>query len=230
MPWGKIPGAGGGEPLPTNPDFDSMRVGDIAGGNYTQVGTDGVLQTFGASTLWDEIASPAIGRNIDTSTGRIDFNYDELTVDFASNARYPDEPIANIIQSLHSRVEGSDIRPHIHWMQNQSAQPNILVEYRFINNGESPTAWTPLVLDSGKNIYVYPGSGTILQITEFNLPPGHGSTLGLSGTFEYRMFRDTSNASGLFSGSDTYSGDWSVKYLDTHLEIDQDGSREEFTK
>lgn len=208
-----------------------LQVGDIGNGNYSEFEDDGTLVANGEATTWDEVSQSFVGANIFTVAGRVDYNFTELTLDFAGNARYPEEPVGIVIQALHARKAGSDIRPHIHWIQTSANQPNILIAYRFYNNGEAvPSSWTLKALTASDNKFTYPGSGNIQQITEFNLAAGTFASMGLSFTFECKIYRDSANTSGLFSGIDTYSGVWSAKYYDIHYEKDMIGSREEFVK
>ena len=196
--------------------------------DYTSFDEQGHMIIGGDTTIWDEVSQPLIGRNVLVSVGRIDYNYDNLSLDFSTTARYPEEPVGVVTQTLHARKAGSDIRPHLHWIQAIDTIPNILIEYRFCNNGGVPTEWVLKPLTSTDNLFPFVAGAQ--QITEFNLPEGHGTTLGLSGSFECKIYRDSANASGLFTGADAYAGVWEVKYYDIHIEMDSLGSREEFTK
>lgn len=195
---------------------------------YLGISSRGHVSLVGEATVWDEVSQSFAGKRILESAGRVDYNFIDLTVDFSATARYPEEPVGIVLQTLHARKEGSDIRPHIHWMQDSDVTPNILVEYRFCNNGGVPTAWVLKALTATDNMFPYVAGAQ--QITEFNLPEGHGLTLALSGTFECKIYRDSLNTSGLFAGADTYSGVWKAKYYDMHIQMDSLGSREEFVK
>lgn len=198
-------------------------------GNYSEFEEDGTLIAKGNATCWDEVSQSFVGANIFTVAGRVDYDFAELTLDFATNARYPEEPVGIVIQALHARKANSDIRPHIHWIQNSDNNPNILIQYRMYNNGSVPPAWTLKALTASDNKFAWTGAG-MQQITEFNLPAGHGASLGLSFTIDVKIYRDTQNVSTLFSGIDSYSGVFSAKYYDVHFEKDMIGSHEEFVK
>jgi hypothetical protein len=159
---------------------------------------DGTLVFKGEATVWDEASRSFIGSNIFIVAGRVDYNFTELTLDFETNARYPEEPVGVVIQALHARKAESDIRPHIHWMQTSNANPNILIEYRWINNGGVPTAWTLKALTAADNAFPYTAGAQ--QITEFNLPAGHGVGKELSVTFDCKIYRDSLNTSGSGAG------------------------------
>ena len=209
--------------------FLSAKIGDVLGGNYFEVEPDGTDVRHGDATVWDEISKSFVGSNIFTVAGRVDYNFAELTLDFATNARYPEEPVGIVSQILHARKPDSDIRPHIHWMQNSDANPNILIEYRMYNTNAVPSAWILKALTPTDNVFSFGGVGA-QQITELNLPAGHGVGLDLSFTIDVKFYRDSVNTSGLFAGADTYTGVWNAKYYDIHIEKDMDGSRQEFVK
>jgi hypothetical protein len=216
-------------PFPKNPIFNTSKTGDVPGGDYLEVELDGTWVNHGEGTTWDEVSKSFVGNSLFSPAGRVDYNFTELTLDYATNARYPDEPVGVVNQILHARKTDSDIRPHIHWMQNSNNNPNILVEYRMYNVNDVPPAWTLKALTASDNKFSFNGIGS-QQITEFNLPAGNGVGLGLSFTIDVKIYRDSANTSGLFSGSDTYAGVWNAKYYDVHLEMDMRGSRLEFTK
>lgn len=73
-------------------------------------------------------------------------------------------------------------------------------------------------------------AGTIHQIshTAAGITPPGGSTI--SDIVQFRIIRDTTNASGAFSGSDTYSGVVGVLSFDVHVQINSLGSSSEFSK
>lgn len=176
--------------------------------------------------LWDDLKFPATGQGIDTTTGRISYNYTDLGVTFANNARYTEEVIGHIIQMPHAWQEGSTIHPHIHWLQSQAEVPNFMIEYRLYNNGETPPAvWTKVKYDN--TVFPYT-SGTILQIT--GLPEINMSDIRISGFVDIKLYRDTANASSLFSGSDPVGTNVTIKELDIHYLSDTNGSRHEYIK
>ena len=144
-----------------------------------------------------------------------------------SNANLNDWVIINK-QLNHDYDEVTPLRPHIHWFQAEDATPNFLLEYRWQMNGSAKTqTWTRLIVDSTP-VYEYQ-SGTFNQISRFPevAPPEDVST---SDIIQYRIYRDSANASGLFSGADAYTADSLATSFDSHISIDMLGSRTEFTK
>lgn len=207
-----------------------LKGGDVANNNYFCIESDGTDVRFGNATVFEDQKYPVIGQRLDTSSGRISYNYTLNTIDYATNARYPEEPVSITAQMEHGRKKDSDIYPHIHWNQTSNAFPNILVGYRWYNNGEDPTqALTLLALVSSNNVFAY-SSGTIAQITRIPLSQGLGTGKKLSSILDVQIFRDTANASGLFAGADAYAGSFSLKEFDIHVERDMLGSRQEYIK
>lgn len=207
----------------------TLRIGNPEKGTFFEILNNGLWRSHGEAVQWDEISQSMVGRNIFVNPGRIDYDYTELVLEYTDTARYPQEFAGSVSQTIHSRKEDSDIRPHIHWIQTSDNTPNILVEYRWQNNGEVASAWELKALTGIDNIFDFTESG-MEQITAFNLPEGHGVGKNLSATFEVKIYRDSQNASGLFSGVDSYTGAWALKYYDIHLQKDTNGSFAEFVK
>lgn len=177
-------------------------------------------------TTWDDLRFPLIGNRLDSASGRIDYNYIECTVDFDINARYPEEPICFVAQMPHSKKIGTVIRPHIHWVQEQNQVPNWLFSYRVYNNGDPVPTFTNVAYS--QSLFPYT-SGSIMQLTLFPdiiLPSPENVSAGC----DMILYRDSANASGLFSGLDPYTIIAKAKEVDIHFEIDSLGSSQEFTK
>jgi hypothetical protein len=178
------------------------------------------------STFWDDAKFPVTGDRIDTSSGRLDYDYDKMGVGFQNNARYPEEPVAIIAQMSHAYALGTPIRPHLHWIQEQADVPNWLMEYRIWPNGE-PIPSFSLQIPS-HHIFTYT-SGSILQITTF--PEIDMSAINkVSAFLDIKIFRDTANSSGLFTGADPIGSTVVLKEYDHHFLTDSPGSVREFVK
>lgn len=177
---------------------------------------------------WDDLLYPFVGRNIDTSSGRIDYNYVDLGISFQTNARYHvNEQISIISQIPHDWKQGTILRPHIHWYQQNNNNPNWLMEYRWYNNGQIvPTEWTQVTLEA--HLFTWT-TGKILQISRFpNINPTGIS--GVSSILDIKFFRDTQNATGKFAGAESGHVIETVKELDIHYLRDNIGSRQEYIK
>ena len=187
-----------------------------------------------ARPRWDDLSSPIVaGARLDTSSGRLDYDFFNGAVNFNSNARYPEEPVVIPLQLPHSALLGSGavLRPHIHWYQEQSSVPNFLLAYKIIPLGSAVTKETDysghtfLTIDN--HLYNYT-SGILYQLSEF--PEIDISSVGISTSIDIVLFRDSANASGEFAGADPVVTDVLVKWQDQHVQFDGQGSRQEFVK
>jgi hypothetical protein len=182
---------------------------------------------------WDDLKFPAVAQNLTSPAGRIDYNFDELTVDFASNAVYPDDELVAVGQFPHSWKKESGIRPHVHWLQEQNAVPNWLLVYRVYPNGGVIPAFQHLPL-TNTALTPYPGHPTInisfSDIIDLSANGPWGSLDQLSSVMDFKIFRDTANTTGLFPGPDLYTGDAKLKEFDVHYQSDSSGSTEELVK
>ena len=208
-------------------------IGNKGQGNYMSIESDGTFQAMGDATCWDDKLGYLMGKNIDTSSGRIDYSYYNGAVKFQANARYPEEPVVVRHQIDHAWVLGSNVvaRPHLHWIQQSSNVPNWLCAYKVVRNGHATTIdsdWSNYtLLPWADNIATYT-SGTIEQITTFaeiTVP-----TLAVSDFIITVLFRDSANTSGEFSGADPSGVAEYATDLDLHMKRDMLGSRTEYTK
>ena len=178
---------------------------------------------------WDDEKVAAIGLNPDSS--RIDFDFTNGCVSFQNNARYPDEPLCHPYQLPHKWLEGSEIRPHIHWGQQSINEPNWLLAYKVIGNGDAFTVETDytnyIFRKKVSNAFTYT-DGALMQITQFGGIDMTGYKL--SDLIAFVLFRDSLNTSGLFSGADPSSLDELLFYFDVHIQVSDWGSRQEYVK
>ena len=183
-------------------------------------------------TVWDDATFPLVGRNIDTTSGRIDYNFFNGGIDFADSAEFRvQEAVSMLWQMKHCRKLDTIARPHLHWLQVGSDEPNWLLAYKKISNGESVSKEIDfsnhLLLKKEMNAFTYT-SGSICQLTSFGDIDTTG--MGLSDMIHFVLFRDSDNDSGLFAGADPSSVTELAFEFDVHFQIDQLGSSEEFTK
>lgn len=175
---------------------------------------------------WDDLRFPFFGQQLDSSAGRIDYNYAENSIDYAANARYDEEKVCFTPEMPHKWYEESAIHPHLHWLQEEDEDPNWLLRTRILKSGIAPGAWS-LSIPSTQRVHSY-SSGTLTQMT---LWPSIDMTGYLIETIvDFQVFRDTANTSGLFSGSDNYSAAAKAKIFDVHYLIDSFGSQDIFVK
>lgn len=175
---------------------------------------------------YEDLRFPFIGRNIDVTSGRIDYDFDECTVDFQTNARYPNEPIGIIAQMPHGKKFATVLKPHLHWIQQENNMPNWMIEYRWYNNGDTVPSFTQVKYSS--NVFTY-SSGDLSQITTFPDIPILADE-SVSSICDIRFFRDSNNTSTLFTGADPYTTEAKAKELDLHFVQNSLGSDGEFSK
>lgn len=175
---------------------------------------------------WDDERFPFVGIQIDTSAGRIDYNYTECSLDFQANAIYPTDKICIIAQMSHKKKLLSPVRPHIHWFQEEDNFPNFIMDYRwYLNGGEVPDFETAIA-----DTHIFPYGTKTLQVSTFpEIQPPAGESL--SSFIDIKFSRDVANSSGLFSGTDPYTLTVKTKELDIHVLTDAPaGSGREFQK
>lgn len=187
----------------------------------------------GGGIWWDEKFA-LIGRTLDTSSGRLVYDYAENTVNFADNARYADtEQVSITTQLNHDWLTGSGIRPHFHWIQSAADIPNIVLGYRCWDNGDAVPSWTlvkPAALPgmTGSQVFTYV-SGNIAQVTTF-AEMDLSSITGLSANLQFKIWRDTDLGSGEYAVADPLTGDWAILEFDYHYQRDSMGSQGEYQK
>ena len=201
--------------------------------NYTAVLSDGTLVAMGEATCWDDLRFPFMGQRLDLASGRLDYNYFNGGVDFADNARYPEEPISMLMQCQHAMKFGSNVvvKPHVHWLQAQAAVPNWLLAWKKVRNGQAVTKETDYsnhtLATVSSRIFTY-SSGGLGQLSVF--PSIDISEFLVSDMIHFVMFRDTANASGEFDGADPISGNVLGWEFDCHVLNNMLGSAEEYAK
>jgi hypothetical protein len=201
-------------------ELDTLKVGDVTGGDYSEFEEDGTLIKYGDATTWTDFSVAAISSKRG-SNDKPDYDFTNIGLLFPQNNTT--EKVYLSVQMDHRKKMDSDISFHFHYIQSEVTQPTFTIEYKFYNNGALvPGSWTTLnTSDEGgsKGLLTYPGSGDMMQIGEFPLitPP---SPETVSANLDVIMYRDDNDI----------SGDILVKYIDFHYEIDSDGSREEYAK
>lgn len=206
----------------------SQKEVEIVGESFNKSVKDSVKE----APEWDDMRFPLIARNIDVSSGRVNYDYFNQTVKFQSNARYPNEPVSIPGQMWHRWQEGSEILPHIHWLQQGTDIPNWVLGHRVSPNGELTSietdfsSYTFTIPDS--HVYTY-ASGILRQISTFPAIDMTGQVI--SCLVDTVLFRDTNNTLGLYTGTDPSGLDEHIRDFDMHVLGDSsNGSTLEFIK
>lgn len=192
--------------------------------SYSEFEEDGTYKANGNATTWDDLNGSAL--TLQVQGVGLSLNATESTLEFTTAANLSDYAFANY-QNRHRWKAGSVVNPHIHWEQANNNIPNFLIRYRWQRNLNSKTtAWTDYKCTTPVATYV---SGTFNQICHgagITPPAGYN----ISDVLELRVFRDNANNSGVFTGSDQYTGTVGVTFVDIHIEEDTLGSRTEYAK
>ena len=123
------------------------------------------------------------------------------------------------VQLPHGWVEGSEIRPHIHWGPASAAAGNVVwgLEYSWANvNAKFPYTTTIKTVAPAAGVFPYNGM--------VSLPPIDGTGMTISSILKCRIYRDGA------ATDDTYGGLAHLHEVDFHIQVNSLGSREEFTK
>ena len=166
------------------------------------------------NVVWDDMKFPAT-RQRQGATQKPDFDYTNMGLLFPQNDA---TEISYLIgQFSHAYKEGSDISPHLHFIQDSASTPTFKMDYRWYNNEDDISAlgWTTLTASTFAFTWT---SGDLVQIASF--PDISGTGKKISSMIEIKLYRD----------DNVVTGDVLLKEFDVHYQIDSNGSRQEFIK
>jgi hypothetical protein len=196
--------------------------------NYSEFESDGTMVAYGNATCWRDELQSLVGARLESPASDIVQNNAEGSLTFESGARYPTDYVITNHQLNHDWLPGSVIEPHLHWWQERTEVANWLIGYRWQKQGAAKTTtWTNVAWV--ENIFTWV-SGTLNQITDFGpiTPPvGYGQ---VSDIVQFRIYRDVTNVSTLFAGSEATPANIDAVNFDTHIEVNMLGSRQEYVK
>lgn len=211
-----------------NPEYDTAKFGDVTGGNYSEFEDDGTLVAYGNATCYLDLLQSVVAAQLESPSADFQRNVAELSITAETSARYPTDYIGMNLQLNHDWSLGTAIYPHIHWWQTEADMPNWLIGYRWQKQGSAKTtAWT--LKKWVDNAFAY-SAGTLNQITNFGsiaAPAGYGQ---VSDIVQLRLYRDVTNVSTYFAGSEATPLDQDIVNFDIHIRVDTLGSRQEFIK
>jgi hypothetical protein len=201
----------------------TLQVGSAT--DYTKIEADGTVTFVGNATVWDDLLGAAI--TLQQAGPGISRNLVENRVEYLATANTADYLVDS--QQISHSWDGTNINPHIHAWQTNASIPNWLVQYRWQKMGAiEVTAWTNLKCNT--TVFTYPGSGVFHQLytSGAGITPPTGA--GISDILQFRVIRDTTNATGVFAGADPVAAVASVISFDTHIAKNTFGSRSITTK
>jgi len=194
-------------------------------GSYTDFDLTGHQTMYSNAKPWRDQLTDAL--NIKIQGTGIELNPTESTVDFLTNADYNTDFLYCNVQLNHDKDLLASIYPHLHFFQVENNIPNFLLEYRWqVNLGEKVTSWTKLKCNTLAIAYSGTTKNNIVYSLPIAVPPG----TTLSDIIQFKIYRDTTNDSLVFTGLDTYSVAASVLAFDVHFQIDSLGSTDEYVK
>jgi len=163
--------------------------------------------------VWEDLRFPAT-QTKRGSLDKPDFDYTNIGLLFPQNDTA--EVAYFIVQMPHAYKLGTDLKPHIHFIQSAVTVPVFKLVYRWYNNGGAVPAYESAIATSSLK-YTYT-SGSILQIASF--PYITSSASGLSSILDIKLYRD----------DNVVTGDVLVKEFDIHFQADSFGSSTEYIK
>lgn len=165
---------------------------------------------------WDDLRASASGINpsgslappiVDSSDGSLVFSKGKI--------------ISVWLQLPHTWREGSELKPHIHWVKTTTGigLPNWQIKYKFANAGEVIPAFTSLM----GGVEGVPNSNIVNKHAIFAFP-SIDATGKLISSMLCVVLQRTNDA------NDTYTGDVKLLELDIHYQVNSDGSKQEYIK
>ena len=164
--------------------------------------------------VWDDRTFPA------TQTPRFFADkpdFDTTNVGYLFPQNDESEVLYITDQMYHRYKQGSNLRPHVHFIQTSASIPIFELQHRWYNNGEIVPAFAT-IQTTGVGVLPYT-SGSMLQITPF--PEIDGTGKEMSSFFDFKIYRQT---------GDGISGDVLYKGFDFHFKSNGLGSVQEYVK
>lgn len=187
---------------------DSVKMGDIVGGNYSLTEPDGTHVNIGNATVWDDLMFPfEVGANAGTGypTFVADSGYYTFVVDTTGISKCI---MYFVVQMPHKWKEGSTIYPHVHYKyQTAVGTPNFIVKYKWYNTTGTTVMgwkWCPLTTTTGT--------------TDNTVQMANGGSISGSGKTISSILICQVYLSGTPTNVNAYQ-------FDIHYEIDTEGSR-----
>ena len=163
---------------------------------------------------WDDLRFPAT-RLRRGALQKPDFDFDNIGLLFPQND--PSEIVYINTQLPHKYAFGTDLHPHIHFVQVSSDLPVFKIDYRWYENGGDPSVdFTTIESDGAAFDYT---SGSMLQVCSFPMIDG-ANINSLSSMLDIKLYRD----------DNVVTGDVLVKEFDIHWQSDAAGSTREYAK
>jgi hypothetical protein len=209
-----------GKELFFNAGTNVMQIGNIDGGNYTEIEADGTIKFVGNATVWDDIVIPAMALGTVAATpSKISFLGSGSLKTYGFDGGALTEELHGSFELKHGYKQESDITVHVHWTPTNANAGNVKwqLEYSWQNvDGTFSAPTTINVIDSTDT--------TAWKHLRANFPAITGTGYNIGSILVFRIFRDPTDA------SDTYASDAALVDIGCHYQIDTVGSRQITTK
>ena len=201
---------------------DNIELDPVLGKRYT-----------GSTTVWKDMIGDLFGRRLESTAGRVDYDYENNCIDFASGGSITtaNDRVGANIEINHEMMIGSGISfyLHTHWFQAiTSNTPDVLdttayeltVRWRLLKNSYgvelTTPVWNTTTITSNLTNNVFDTTNTngeeyINQITQAT--DIMTVDCGISDTIQLQMAR-----------TDSLGGTLKVYFIDIHGAVDSDGS------
>ena len=184
----------------------------------TRSSNDSILR----DPVWDDLRFPVQAINPPGQASDPDVDASTGTLLFAANGT---ELVYGVAQMPHGWLEGSVIKPHIHWAKTTSASGNVLwrLDYELVNNGSIAALDFGTQVDITSTVAGTPDNDTANEVLISSF--GEIATTGIevSGLLFWRLSRIGGDA------SDTYGADARLFEFDIHYQLVAHGTTLEFT-
>jgi hypothetical protein len=177
---------------------------------------DGGAGSTPSNPLWDDLRVSIVRAAVSTDPPTL-VNFQGTTMGF----RFVQDATQSVMfdaQIPHTWLEGSEVRPHLHWSPGNSTSTNVVrwgLEYTWSNVNDPFPASTTIYSNSAAAGVAYSH-----QIAQFAALAGTGKRV--SSVFSCRLFREGAN------GADTFpTGAFAISF-DFHLQMSSDGTVSEY--
>lgn len=194
-----------------------VTLGDIAGGNTTEIEADGTLKFNGDARVWKDLIMPAGNlRPGATPPAFAAFLGGIYAPRFDAGTR---DEVHGSVELQHDYKEGADLLFHVHWSPTTTNTGNIVwgVEYTVANLG---TTFPAALVVPGTPVAA---SGVVNRHQLNNVITIPGAGLKIGAVVVFRLYRQN-------GGTDTFTGNAFLHSIGIHYECDTTGSRDTTAK
>jgi hypothetical protein len=172
-----------------------------------------VSDKFEYAPRWDDLRFPATAQRQGQGT-KPDFDFTNIGWLMPENVAT--ESVYMLAQFDHGYKLGSDIEPHVHFIQTVAAVPTFKLDYRWYDKGDTVPAFATIETVTETAVTFAVG---IHQRIDF--PKISGAAISkMSSMMDLKLYRDDTSV----------SGDVLTKEFDIHFRSDSDGSKTKDTK